>query len=153
VAGGKTTQTSAPHYSLGRSYIACVIIPQGAQVVKNVLRKATSAVAVIDEQIIEVGPQTFRVPPHGRDEIGDARVEIAKRVRLDPTRYGIEPFLCAWQKECNGSRSTLPREVRRNFRRGWLIPVGSIGGLSYCIDQPGVLAVDRAHFGCVRRYC
>jgi hypothetical protein len=97
---------------------ACVIIPQAAQVIKNVRRKASSASSAIDEQFIEVGSQTFRVLPHSRDEIGDARIEIAKCVRLDPTRQSVEPLLGAWQEECNGRRSTLPREVDRNFRPG-----------------------------------
>jgi hypothetical protein len=95
-----------------------VRIPQDAQLIENVRRKASSAASATDEQFIEVDPQTFRVRPHGRDQIGDARIQLAKRVWLDSTRQSVEPCLGARQKECNWCCSTLPREVDRNFRPG-----------------------------------
>ena len=53
---------------------SCLILPQDTQVIKNVWRKASSASSAIDEQFIEIGLQCFRVRPHSRDEIGDARI-------------------------------------------------------------------------------
>ena len=85
-----------------------------------------SASSAIDEQFVEVGPQTFCVRPRSRDEIGDACVKFAKRVRLDPIRQSVEPFLGARKKKRNRRRSTLPREVDRDFRLGRLIRADSV---------------------------
>ena len=78
------------------------IEPQGTQVIGNFGCKASSVASAIDEQFFEVRLQTFRISPHRRDEIGDARVRLAKRVRSDPPWQGIEPFLRARQKTRNG---------------------------------------------------
>ena len=131
----------------------CQIIPQHAQVIENVRRKASSAASAIDEQSIEVGPQTFRILPHGREGIGNARIVVAKHVRLDSTRQTLEPFLRARQKKCNGLRSALPSEIDRNLRVDRLIRAASVYGIRHGVHQPGVLAVDRRfhRFGWRRR--
>jgi hypothetical protein len=129
------------------------IIPQHAQVIENVRRKASSAASAVDEQSIEVGPQTFRILPHGREGIGNARIVVAKHVRLDSTRQTLEPFLRARQKKCNGLSSALPSEIDRNLRVDRLIRAASVYGIRHGVHQPGVLAVDRRfhRFGCRRR--
>ena len=73
--------------------------PQDTQVIKNVAWKAFSASSPINKQLIEIGPQSFCVRPHCRDEIGDTRVELAERARLDFRRQRIEPFLCVRQED------------------------------------------------------
>src|SRR5439155_21969366 len=99
----------------------CQIIPKHAQLIANVRRKASSAASAIDEQSIEVGPQTFRILPQGREGISNARIVVAKHVRLDSTRQTLEPFLRARQKKCNGLRSALPSVIDRNLRVDRLI--------------------------------
>jgi hypothetical protein len=109
----------------------CQIIPQHAQVIENVRRKASSASSAVDEQSIEVGPQTFRILPHSREGIGNARIVVAKHVRLDSTRQTLEPFLRARQKKCNGLRSALPSEIDRNLRVDRLIRAASVYGIRH----------------------
>ena len=94
------------------------MIPQDAQFIEDVGRKASSASSPVGEQFIEVGPQRFRVRPHGSDEIGDARIDLAQRVGLDSMRQRVEPFLGIRQENCNRRSSALAREVDRSFRSG-----------------------------------
>ena len=121
----------------------CQIIPQHAQVIENVRRKASSASSAVDEQSIEVGLQTFRILPHRREGIGNARVVVAKHVRLDSPRQTLEPLLRARQKKSNWRCSALPSEIDRNLRVDRLIRAASVYGIRHGVHQPGVLAVDR----------
>jgi hypothetical protein len=161
-----TQRLSVPHLFLAKFVVplagrmgmeSCVILPQDTQVIKNLERKASSASSPIDEQFIEVGTQGFDVRPPRGGSIGDARVQFAERVRLDSTRQSVKPFLGVQQKECDRQRLTLPHELERTFRSGWLVPVDPVSGVSYRIHQPGVLAVDRRwsshRFGGSQRRC
>jgi len=120
-----------------------VIVPQGAQVIKDIPRKTLSAPPPIDEQFVELDPQSSLVRAHQRDEIGDTRIELAERVRLDSRRQSIEPFLGVRQEEYDRQCFTLPREVDRSLRLGGPIPLNSVQRVGDSINQPGVLTVDR----------
>ncbi|HEY2967705.1 MAG TPA: hypothetical protein VGK75_04985, partial [Casimicrobiaceae bacterium] len=131
----------------------CQMIPQRAQVIENVRREASSAASAVDEQLVEVCPQTFGILPHGREGIGNARIVVAKHVRLDSTRQTLEPFLRARQEKCNGLRSALSSEIDRNLRVDRIIRTASAYGIRHRVHQPGVLTVDRRfhRFGWRRR--
>ena len=70
--GTRRKSLSAPHY-LPRPFVIRIVerggrqvMPEHAQVVENVRRKAFSASSAVDQQSVEIGPQTFRILPHGR---------------------------------------------------------------------------------------